>query len=74
MAFPVVEATNESATPTASTSHVVNLPASIAAGDLLLILMDKGTPAAGAWLFNTHADWTELLEENVKAKKELGEL
>lgn len=64
MASPVVEATNESATPTAATSHTVNLPASIAAGDLLIICLDKGTPATTS-LFNAHADWTELLDENV---------
>jgi hypothetical protein len=27
--------------------------------------MSTGTPAASSWLFNTHADYTELLDENV---------
>lgn len=61
MAFPVVEATNESVTSTAGTNHIVSLPASIAAGDLLIILLDKGSTAATV---NAHADWTELLDEN----------
>jgi hypothetical protein len=64
MAFPVVVTTNESATPTASTSHIVNLPASLVAGNLILILCDKGTPAVTA-TFNALAGWDELLDENI---------
>lgn len=60
-ANPVVETTNETAVSTAGTSHVVNLPASIAAGDLLLLVLGKGSTAA---TINAHADWTELLDEN----------
>jgi hypothetical protein len=37
--FPVVAATNTSSTGTAGTTHTVSLPASIAAGDLLLIFL-----------------------------------
>jgi hypothetical protein len=61
VAFPVVQATNKSATSTAGTSHTVNLPASIAAGDLLIVLLDKGSTAATV---NALAGWTELLDEN----------
>lgn len=69
MAFPVVAATNTSETNPTSTTHVVNLPASIAAGDLLIIVVAAGigntagtgvtiTPAAG---------WTELFDDNATA-------
>lgn len=61
MAFPVVEATNTSATVTAGTNHVVTLPAGIAAGDLIVVCMNIGSTAA---TLNAHADYTELLDEN----------
>jgi hypothetical protein len=64
MAFPVVVTTNESATPTASTTHIVNLPGSLVAGNLILILCDKGTPAVTA-TFNALAGWDVLLDENI---------
>jgi hypothetical protein len=64
VAFPTVVTTNESATPTASTSHIVNLPGSLVSGNLILILCDKGTPATTA-TFNALAGWTELLDENI---------
>jgi len=60
MAFPVVEATAESATITAGTNHVVTLPSGIVSGDLLIIVLDKGSTSATV---NDHADWTELLDE-----------
>lgn len=63
MAFPTVVSSNESSTATAATSHVVNLPATIAAGNLLLVVLDKGTPATTA-TFNALAGWTELVDEN----------
>jgi len=65
VAFPVVVTTNESAVSTAGTSHAVTLPTGIGPGDLILILCDKGTPAASDWSFNALAGWTELLDENV---------
>lgn len=61
MAFPVVQTTAESATVTAGTSHVITLPSGIQAGDLILIVLDKGSTAATV---NAHADYTELLDEN----------
>jgi hypothetical protein len=61
VAFPAVETTAETAVSTAGTNHAITLPASIAAGDLLLIFLDKGNTAA---TINSHADWTELLDEN----------
>jgi hypothetical protein len=61
MAFPVIADQNESVTATAGTNHVISLPANISAGDLLIIVLDKGSTAA---TINAHADWTELLDEN----------
>ncbi len=61
MAFPVVESTATSSTSTAGTNHVVVLPSGIAAGDLILILMDIGSTAAS---LNAHGSYTELLDEN----------
>lgn len=64
MPSPVVAGTAESATTTAGTSHVLNWTGlgTVAAGDLLIIILDKGSTAATV---NAHADWTELLDENV---------
>ncbi len=64
MAFPVVETTATSATATAGTNHVVTLPSGIAAGDLIVICMSIGSTAA---TLNTHADYTELLDESAAA-------
>lgn len=61
MASPVIETTATSATATEGTNHVVTLPASIAAGDLILVCMVIGSTAA---TLNAHADYTELLDEN----------
>lgn len=60
MASPVVEQAIESSTNTAGTSHVVTLPTATA-GQLLLIILDKGSTAA---TINSHASLTELLDEN----------
>ena len=60
MAAPVVEGTAESATTSAGTSHAVTLPASIAASDLVLIIMDIGSTSA---TLNALTDWTESLDE-----------
>ncbi len=62
MAFPVIEATNESAVTAAGTNHLVNLPAGIQANDLLVVVLAGGSVALP---FNTLAGWTELLDENV---------
>lgn len=61
MASPIVETTNESATGTAGTNHVVALPAGIQANDLIIICMNIGSTAA---TLNAHADYQELLDEN----------
>jgi hypothetical protein len=63
MASPVVAGTAESSTNTAGTSHVLSWTGlgTVAAGDLLIIVLDKGSTAATV---NAHADWTELLDEN----------
>jgi hypothetical protein len=59
MAFPVVEEAIENSTATAGTSHVINLPTATA-GQLLLIILDKGSTSATV---NAHASLTELLDE-----------
>lgn len=61
MAFPSVVNTNESATTGANTAHTINLPASIVAGNLLLIILAKGSVAATV---NAVAGWGELVDEN----------
>lgn len=61
MTFPTVQTTNETAVSTAGTSHAINLPTGIAAGDLIVILLDKGSTAA---TFNSLAGWTEVVDEN----------
>lgn len=43
-----IEATNTSSTSAAGTSATVNLPASIAAGDLLVVLVESRDPGTGA--------------------------
>jgi hypothetical protein len=62
MAFPVVEGVAETAVITAGTSHAITLPASIAATDLVLIIMDIGSTSA---TLNALTDWTESLDEAV---------
>jgi hypothetical protein len=62
MAFPVVEGVAENSVNTAGTSHAVTLPASIAASDLVLIIMDIGSTSA---TLNALTDWTEDLDEAV---------
>jgi len=61
MASPAVATTAETAVSTAGTSHVITLPASISAGDLLLLVLAKGVAVA---TIDAHADWSELLDEN----------
>lgn len=60
MAAPTIAATNESA-DAAGTTHVVNLPGSIAAGDLLIVLFGH----AGAVTLNSLTGWTELVDDGV---------
>lgn len=60
MAFPTIVGTpTESATTSAGTSHVVNLPAG-AAGNLFLLVMSKGPVNT---TINALAGWTELVDE-----------
>ena len=67
MAFPVVQATNESSTVTAGTSHVVSLPAFTGGdsandvGKILLVMMNKGVAVA---TIDALAGWNELADEN----------
>lgn len=67
MASPAVAATNKSSTNNAGTTHTVNLPAFTGGsaandiGQLLLVVLDKGSTAA---TINALAGWNELLDEN----------
>lgn len=61
MAFPVVAQVVENVTVSAGTNHTINHP-TVTAGELWLIVLDKGSTAASV---NSHADWTELLDENL---------
>lgn len=62
MTFPTVQQAIESANPTtAATTHTVALPTATA-GQLLLIISDKGSTQATV---NAHASLTELLDENL---------
>lgn len=61
MAAPTVGGTNSSAVTTAGTSHTVNLPGSIAAGDLLIVLFGH----AAAATLNSLTGWNELVDDGV---------
>ncbi len=61
MAFPSVAASNTSSETSETTSHTVNLPASISSGDLLLMLFtcDSGNDDAG---ITTPTGWTIVVK------------
>lgn len=56
MAFPTVAATATFGSTSNQTTHTVNLPASIAAGDLLVLAVTNDTDATQT----TPADWTRI--------------
>lgn len=57
-AFPQVAATNTSSEPSAVTSHTVNLPTGINAGDLLIVVFGQ---TAAANIPNFPAGWTRMV-------------
>jgi hypothetical protein len=59
MAYPVVETSNYGYNNTAGTSHTVNLPASIAAGDLLIVFFGYYTGTV-----STPGGWETMGTEN----------
>lgn len=61
--FPVVEATSTSVTSAASLTHVVTLPASVSAGELLLCGLSIDNGADNVTSVTWPAGWTELAEE-----------
>jgi hypothetical protein len=65
MASPTVQTTAESATTTAAANHVITLPSGIVAGDLIVFVIAKGTPAVTNATFNAHGSYSELLDEAV---------
>jgi hypothetical protein len=62
VAFPSVVNTNESATTTAGTSHVISLPASLVVGNLIIIVTNIGSTLA---TFNALAGYSEIADEGV---------
>lgn len=68
MAFPVVEATNGGGNDNLDTSHTINLPASIAADDLLIVFICTNE----ATTFTFPEGWTELFSESESGYTELG--
>jgi len=63
MAFPVATTATTNGT-TATSSPVVNLPASIAAGDLLLCVFRLAVASALTGQIHWPADWTELFDDS----------
>ncbi len=63
MTFPVVVNTAETAVSTAGTSHAITLPASLVAGNLIVILTNIGSTSS----FNSLGGWTELVDDGVAA-------
>jgi hypothetical protein len=60
MAFPQVVASNTSSTSTDQTSHTVNLPTGIGAGDLLVVIfVTDGTPTV-TFPGTPGVDWIEI--------------
>lgn len=64
MAFPTIATTNSGNSGANATNHTINLPASIAAGDLLLIFFvhDDGSATVTA---SPPADWSTLVNNRV---------
>ena len=61
LAFPQIAATNISTEASAATSHDISLPASISAGDLLIVFIATD----GSNTFSWPEGWTELCESNI---------
>lgn len=59
--MPTIQATNESAVTSAGTSHTVNLPSGIQAGDLLIVLIGHSVAAT----INSLTGWNELVDDGV---------
>ena len=58
MAFPIVQATEESNSPIAETSHIVKIPGGVEQSDLVIIHFGH----AQAVSLNALTDWTELVD------------
>lgn len=67
MAFPTVQATNDSITSPGATTATVSLPASISSGDLLIILL--ATTADLTW--TTPSGWTSLFNYAPSASRKM---
>src|SRR5690348_9168978 len=64
-AFPVVAATNSSSNDTATTTATVNLPASIAANDLLIFCIGFGSTSITV---TTPTNWTQIFDDVVATR------
>jgi len=60
--MPAVVNSAESATTTAGSSHVINLPASIVAGNFLVLIFARGS---GTGSISALTGWTEMLDEAI---------
>jgi hypothetical protein len=64
--FPVVEATNTSATTSDNTNHTVSLPAGIQSGELLIAML-SGFDEAAALDISWPVGWTEFFEKDASS-------
>jgi hypothetical protein len=64
MAFPTVAATNNSSSAVNATTHTVNLPTGIAAGNLLLVFFSNDGSATAS-VTTPASGWTELFTQPV---------
>ncbi len=72
MTFPTIAATNNGNSGATSVTHVVNLPASIASGDLLLVFFSNTQAANNAPSITTPASgWTPMFTANQGAFENL---
>jgi hypothetical protein len=63
--YPVVAATNTSATTTASTSHTVSLPTGISSGNLLIAMLSGYYGSGGTGVdISWPSGWTEFFEQD----------
>ena len=67
MTFPVIETTNTTSGTSAATSHNVNLPSGIVAGNLLIVLCRAAVAGAIGW----PGDWNELTEDSSDASDDV---
>ena len=65
MAFPAVQTTNTTGGNSAATNKACNLPASIAAGDLLLLIIRSAGTGGNVDTHTTPQGWSDLVKNNL---------